>query len=353
MKKIKHLLSVVPFAMALAASSAQALVINFNPAAGIDPRALAGFQAAANRWQAVLHDDVQVNLNIAFSALAPGVLGSTGSTRGTISYDGFRSALTADAWGTDDQIATSNLSQSSCLNVYLNGTGVNPNGAAGTAGSAIPFVDSNCNANNRTIRLTYANARAVGLAPAVDNVSDGSVSFSSLFTWDFDPTNGVDANAFDFIGVATHEIGHALGFVSGVDTLDANRNGNFSDAAFTFIAPADLFRCSPQSRAAGADIDWAADRRTKFFSLDNCATTTSANFSTGRTFGDGQQASHWKDNQSLGILDPTAGRGEILNITALDLRLYDVIGWNTVPEPTSIALVLFGLAGLASTRRKK
>jgi hypothetical protein len=230
----------------------------------------------------------------------------------------------------------------------MNGTGVNPNGV----GSATPFLDNNCNANNSTIRLTTANARAVGLLGANDPLIDGSVSFSSTFTWDFDPTDGVNSNAFDFIGVATHEIGHALGFVSGVDILDLNRSGNYSDAAFTYIAPADLFRCSTESKAAGADLDFSADKRTKYFSLDNCNNSI-ATFSTGRTFGDGQQASHWKDNLGIGILDPTAAYGERLAITATDLALYDVIGWDTVPEPGTFALLAFGLAGMFGLRRRK
>jgi hypothetical protein len=33
--------------------------------------------------------------------------------------------------------------------------------------------------------------------------------------------------------------------------------------------------------------------------------------------------------------------------------MYDAIGWNVVPEPSSIALMLLGIAGLAGIRRRK
>jgi hypothetical protein len=347
MKTLKTLLKIVPLLACAYAGSAQALTINFTYDPAMDARALAGFQAAANRWQDLLTDNVQVNLNIGFSQLAAGVLGSTGSTQGTISYAGFREAMIADAKSGTDFKAIANLPAGPCLSVLMNGTNVNP---AGT-GSAQTFVDNDCDANNSTIRMTWANARALGLVPDSDKRSDGNVTFSTAFAWDFNPTDGVTAGAFDFIGVATHEIGHALGFISGIDTLDANRTGNFPDSAFTFIAPADVFRCSPESVAAGANIDWAADSRTKYFSLDNC-TTSLTTFSLGRTNGDGQQASHWKDNLGIGILDPTAARGELLAISNMDLTLFDAIGWD-VPEPASIALFSLGAFALAGSRRRK
>ncbi|QNA90477.1 hypothetical protein G4G28_21815 [Massilia sp. Dwa41.01b] len=92
MKTIKKIAKVLPLLVCAYAGSAQALTIKFNHAADMDARALAGFQAAADNWSRVLHDNVTVNLNIGFSALGPGVLGSTGSTRGTVSYDAFRDA---------------------------------------------------------------------------------------------------------------------------------------------------------------------------------------------------------------------------------------------------------------------
>ena len=349
MKTLKTLLKIVPLLACAYAGSAQALTINFSYDAAIDARALAGFQTAANRWQNVLNDNVQVNLNIAFAALNPGVLGSTSSTQGTISYAGFRQALINDAKTTTDLKAIANLPAGPCMSVLMNGTAGNPAGS----GSISTFVDNDCDANNRTIRATWANFRALGLVPDSDKSSDGSISFSSGFAsiFDFDPTDGIGAGMIDFIGVATHEIGHALGFISGVDTLDLNRSGPFLDSQFTYIAPADVFRCSPQSKDAGADIDWAADNRDKFFSLDNCTTTLSI-FSNGRTNGDGQQASHWKDNRGIGILDPTAARGELLAISQMDLTMFDAIGWD-VPEPASIALFAMGAAALAGSRRRK
>ena len=65
-------------------------------------------------------------------------------------------------------------------------------------------------------------------------------------------------------------------------------------------------------------------------------------FSTGRLNGDGRQASHWKDNLGLGILDPTFAPGELGMVTPLDVRAFDVIGYDlvVVPEPAAAAFIL-------------
>ena len=121
---------------------------------------------------------------------------------------------------------------------------------------------------------------------------------------------------------------------------------------FTFVSSLDLFRYSADSTAQNV-IDWTASTTDKYFSLDR-GLTAIASFSTGRNFGDGQQASHWKDNLGIGIMDPTAARGELLAISANDLLAFDVIGWNVaaIPEPSTYAMMALGLAGLGAARRR-
>ena len=141
------------------------------------------------------------------------------------------------------------------------------------------------------------------------------------------------AGAFDFVGVAAHEIGHALGFISGVDVLDVNTGtggdpGPFAANTFDRVTPLDMFRQSTASVAANA-LEWAAGQAagSQFFSIDGGATNLTT-FSTGRNVGDGQQASHWQDNLGIGLMDPTFSSQEIGDITRLDVQAFDVIGWD-------------------------
>ena len=358
---------VILIILALNAAAANASpTFVFNVIAGTSQQAVDGFTTAANLWSSYFTDNVTVYLTIGFNPLGGGVIGQTGSTQGSISYTGARNALIADATSGDDATATAHLQGGSSVNMMINGTSNNPNGS----GSIIPYLDNDGDANNSTIRLTTANAKAMGVFGANTQPGscaggavgcDGFIQFNSNFNFDFDSSNGIDAGAFDFVGVAAHEIGHALGFISGVDVLDFNccsgpNPGPFSDDQFTFVSALDLFRYSDLSTANGA-IDWTADTRAKYFSLDGGATNLGG-FSTGTFNGDGRQASHWKDNLGLGIMDPTAALGELLQISELDLRAFDVIGWNRasapppVPEVNTAVLSLLGLAGLALARRK-
>ncbi len=323
-------------AAALSAVTAQAqLSFTFNHDEGIDEQALAGFQMAAARWSALISDPITVNLNIGFSELSPGVLGQAGSNSFNISYSQVKTALTNDRTSASDFTAVASLQGGSSYSFLINHPGT-PNSTYTGSGD--------------TVSVTVANARALGLVEASGVYTDASITFNSSFNFDFNPANGITAGMYDFVGVATHEIGHALGFGSGVDFLDQHPSIADAQAEQSTL---DLFRFSAES--AGLHLfDNAADMRTKYFSIDG-GVTSLGEFATGVAYGDGSQASHWKDGLAIGIMDPTAAPGELLQITALDLKALDVIGYNltAVPEPMSAAAALALGAGLAVVVRRR
>ena len=317
-----------------------------------DSQADGAFDQAAAWWSGLLMDNVTINLQRGAASLGSGVLAQTANVMATYTYTQVRTALTNDVTSATDTTAVANLPAGSSVGMLLNRTSNSPNGS----GSATPYVDNDGDANNTTIRVSNANARALGLL-APSSAVDGSINFNNTsgFTWDFDQSNGITAGAFDFVGILIHEIGHLLGFVSGVDVLDGNSppiGGPFGDSLFTYVSVLDLYRYSTLSDANNV-IDWTADTRAKYFSIDG-GTTALGNFSTGVNFGDGRQASHWKDNLGLGIMDPTFAPGELGQVSALDLQALDSIGWNltAVPEPSSIALAVAGLLGMFLVKRR-
>lgn len=332
-------------AAATAAGSATAApAFQFTFTQGTSPQAQKGFRVAAERWSALLRDDVTVNLTVGFNPLAQDVLGQARSAQQLYAYSTFRQFLANDRTSPVDDAATASLAPGNAFGMLLNRTSNSP----AAPGSATPYLDNDGDANNRLVRITTAEARALGLAANAQALGgcigacDAFIQFNSNFRFDFNAGNGVDANAFDFVGMAAHEIGHALGFVSGVDILDT-ASGQLPDHALTHVSGLDLFRHSAQSAARGV-IDWTADNRDKYFSIDG-GDTAGPLFSNGLVHGDGRQASHWKDGLFIGLMDPTAGQGEVLAISRSDLLAMDAIGWDVspIPEPSSRAMLGAGM----------
>ena len=369
----------------------KALTFNLISDPSIDANALAGFQEATNIWSNAFTDNVTINLEIGYENLgSSGILAQAGSRTRVFSYSDVRTALTNDASSGDDALSVANLPS---LGSSFSFVGTEDDGSF----ELIDGYDRNTNSvtssdDNTFMDVNRANAKAIGLISPSDPGIDASITFNSNFNFDLDRSNGISSGQYDFVGIALHEIGHSLGFVSGVDAVDGNAAGEFNSLnngvpfdldEFAVFSPLDLHRYSDLSVAVGDDagiplldlsvegkdsgvnevitydgIDYDAE---PYLSIDGGANELFTDgvdglFSTGGNFGDGWQASHWKDNRGIGLLDPTAIAGTQLDLTDADLRAFDIIGYNlagsaSVPFEFSPGLGLL-LAGSGFTYLK-
>ena len=161
---------------------------------------------------------------------------------------------------------------------------------------------------------------------------------NSTVGWDYDAlrSDSTQGNEIDFLSVAMHEVGHILGFNSGIDddgwlevlAKSQEEEKELKDKDFKFATPLDLYRYSDSTTSNGMlELSTGGN---PYFSIDGGNTNLGffANGEYTNFGGDGYQASHWRQNTSQGIMNPILPVGQRRNITDLDLTAMDVIGWD-------------------------
>ncbi|WP_013323605.1 NF038122 family metalloprotease [Gloeothece verrucosa] len=300
------------------AAPAQALNFNITYAPGTTQQQIEGVELAAGLWSSYLKDDITVNFHFQMTdgSLGTALAGATPGIQRNINYFNFQTSALAEAKAANQSLF---LPQSQSFSQLLQDGTVN---------------------NSSKIMLTSANAKALGLNTSTNSKLDGYLQVSSSANWNYSyDSQTINKNKYDFVSVVLHEMGHNLGFISGLDATDNSaKNQNQATAL-------DLFRYSTESAAKGA-IDSTIGNN-PYFSLNGGQTAFSIDLNKNQIIesgeqayfaqgedrslgGDGFQTGHWKPsaNNIIGIMDPLISKGKVRSVSQLDMSLFDAIGWD-------------------------
>jgi hypothetical protein len=288
-----------------------------------NPAAKAAFQRAAAIWQSIIKSPITMVIDVDFGTnrfgtpYESGVLGATNSQEvgSSTIYSTVRTRLLASSASTTETSLYTALP-----------TGTLPTDIGNSSYMIAPTSVF------RALGILQANADPASEQSDLDDPP--AIGFNSAFNYDFDPSDGIDANKVDFEGVALHEIGHALGFSSIVGEKELDTTFPVSFTTW------DLFRFRPgvtMNTFGTAQRILSSGGTQVFFNG-----TQEIQLATGKpdgTGGDGDQASHWKDDAStgvyLGLMDPSARDGQRLSISQNDRDALELLGHALTAAPPS------------------
>jgi hypothetical protein len=269
---------------------------NYDPSTASAP---AGFTAAltyvAGVLDALITNPITVNINVGWNEIGGVTLGSGdvadgGPLGGTgMSYAALVAALTANA---SNPAAKQELAS-----------------LPATAPSPIT-----------SYYIAPAQLKAWGLLSPGASQADGEIGFSSAYSYSFDPNNQSAPGLFEFIGIAEHEITHALGRIYGDGPLEL----------VNYAAPG----------------VFAAPNTGGYFSIDGGKTHLGQFDATPN--GD---TSDWAPPSNGDSFEYLAFPGLNGVLTPVDKTLLQVLGFNENPVPLSPGPVVSPTAPPRVTRR--
>ena len=331
--------------LALSTNAVSHLTIVLRATTNLDNNAAAkaAFIRAAANWENIITSPVTIFIDADFGpdnfgqAWPSGVLGSTSAPSSTFSYSLVRNNLIAGATPTTAPIYNA------------------------LPASSIPIDTGSGSSTSLSVSATIA--RSIGLlnATALSTDTAAKIGFNGTgtFIFDFDRSDGV--SGIDFESVATHEIGHALGFTSRAGSSGTTPVPAMWDLyRFRTGTTSGTFTTATRVMTIGGTPD-----PLQFYFVPGA---TELGLSNGGPSGattngaDGNQSSHWKQASLnggtitgyIGIMDPRIPSNLRRDITNNDINALSVLGFNsnTVPPPTpppndnfSAAQVVSGCSG--------
>jgi len=280
--------------------------------------AMAAFNRAAANWENVVNSPVTIFIDADFGPdnfgqpWPSGVLGSTSAPSATFSYSFVRGQLVAGA---------NSPAKSAVYNALPS--------------TSVPIDTGSGSTTSLSVSATIG--RAIGLlnptADAADTAAKIGFNGTGNFTFDFDRSDGVQG--IDFEAVATHEIGHALGFTSRAGS-GSTTPAMWDLYRFRTGTTSGTFTTATRIMTIGGTPD-----PLQFYFVPGA---TELGLSTGGPSGssdgggDGNQSSHWKqaslnNGVFIGIMDPRIPSGKQRDITDNDVNALNIFGFNSNTVP--------------------